>query len=239
MSLLLQTALAAAITAAFALGAKALRGVTASGALAGSVVSFALCMSAGFGAFLILLSVFLLSYVATRIGRSRKEALGTAERREGRKATQVVANLGIGALAAVLSTLQPQQAMFLLAMTAAFAEAAADTVSSEVGQVITQEARLITNWRVVSAGTDGGVTLAGTVAGIVAAFIIGCVSATMSLIGWQCVPLAGLAGITGMFFDSLLGATFERKNLLDNDKVNFLGTLAAASVAILARHFLR
>src|ERR1700687_5663903 len=44
--------------------------------------------------------------------------------------------------------------IFLLAMAAALSEAAADTVSSELGQVRSQEARLITTWEQVPAGTD-------------------------------------------------------------------------------------
>ena len=48
---------------------------------------------------------------------------------------------------------------FLLAMAAALSEAAADTVSSELGQALGRTPRLITTWRPVPAGTDGGVSL--------------------------------------------------------------------------------
>src|SRR5947209_5022451 len=197
MSIALQIAAAAAITLAFALGARGVRGVTCSGALAGAVLAFLLCVSAGFGAFGVLVTVFLLSYVATKMGRSRKEGLGTAERREGRKASQVVANLAVGTLAALLSAFPGHKTLLLLAMTAAFAEAAADTVSSEIGQAVTEPARLITNWELVNAGTDGGVTLTGTVAGAFAAVIIGTVSALTNLIPWRWVPVASLAGVLG------------------------------------------
>jgi len=40
-------------------------------------------------------------------------------------------------------------------------------------------------------------------------------------------------GVFGLFFDSLLGATFEKIGWLNNDAVNFLSTAAAAIVAIL------
>ena len=36
-------------------------------------------------------------------------------------------------------------------------------------------------------------------------------------------------GIFGLFFDSLLGATVERRGWLNNDAVNFLSTGAAAA----------
>ena len=35
----------------------------------------------------------------------------------------------------------------------------------------------------------------------------------------------------GLFFDSLLGATLERRGRINNDAVNFLSTLAAALFA--------
>lgn len=44
------------------------------------------------------LAVSLLAFAATRVGREKKERLGAAERREGRSAAQVAANLGFAAL---------------------------------------------------------------------------------------------------------------------------------------------
>jgi uncharacterized membrane protein len=41
--------------------------------------------------------------------------------------------------------------------------------------------------------------------------------------------------VSGLFVDSLLGATIERRGWLNNDAVNFLSTLAAALMAILLR----
>jgi uncharacterized protein (TIGR00297 family) len=221
------------ITLVFAAGARAVRGTSPSGTIAGALVSLILCVCEGLGAFALLLSVFLLSFMATRIGRARKEELGTAEKRDGRKASQVLANLGIGTLAAVVYAAGDHNRLWLLATTAAFAEAAADTVSSEVGQAFHQDSRLITNLRPVPAGTDGGITVIGTLAGVCAAFVLGVVASASKLIPMAWVPVAGAAGIFGMFFDSLLGASFERKGWLKNDQVNFLSTVAAAFTAIL------
>jgi uncharacterized membrane protein len=39
------------------------------------------------------------------------------------------------------------------------------------------------------------------------------------------------AGIGGLFFDSLLGATVERRGWIGNDLVNFTSTLFAAALA--------
>ena len=42
-----------------------------------------------------------------------------------------------------------------------------------------------------------------------------------------------IAGTAGNLSDSVFGATLERRNLLNNDWVNFFSTLFAAGVAIL------
>jgi uncharacterized membrane protein len=45
--------------------------------------------------------------------------------------------------------------------------------------------------------------------------------------------VALVAGVCGLFFDSLLGATVERRGWLGNDLVNFSSTVFAAGMAIL------
>jgi uncharacterized membrane protein len=43
---------------------------------------------------------------------------------------------------------------------------------------------------------------------------------------------AAVAACSGLFFDSLLGATLERRGWLGNDLVNFASTLFASAVAL-------
>jgi uncharacterized protein (TIGR00297 family) len=189
-----------------------------------------------------LLAVFLLTFAATKIGRAKKERLGTAEPRRGRNAAQVAANLGVAAL---IVTIVPDRNTGALFAIAALAEAAADTVSSEIGQVFGGQPRMITSFQRVEAGTDGGVTIAGTIAGVLAALLVAVIGAWAAWgfsinwfsLSWICITAAG--GVFGLLFDSLLGATLERKRWLNNDAVNFLSTLAAmvgafAGLAILA-----
>ena len=86
---------AVALTVAFTLLARVVRGVTNSGAVAGAFSCFVLYVGGGPGAFAALITVFALAWITTRLGYARKQKLGTAERREGRKASQVLANLGV------------------------------------------------------------------------------------------------------------------------------------------------
>ena len=117
-------------------------------------------------------------------------------------------------------------------MTAALCEAAADTVSSEIGKAAGRRAHLITNFHSVPAGTDGGITFQGTLAGIIAAWIVAAVASSFNVItGFWLLP-AMLSGIAGMLLDSVLGAKLQRPGLLGNDSVNFISTAFAAGLTL-------
>jgi uncharacterized protein (TIGR00297 family) len=185
-----------------------------------------------------------LAFAATRIGRSRKERLGTAEARRGRSGSQVAANLGMAALVAsdpvnvwlLDSRWLPRPAhagALLLAMPlAALAEAAADTVSSEIGQVLGGRPRMITTMRAVEPGKDGAVSIAGTLAGLVAAAIVAGAGSWALRGDWTLFKLSCAGAVFGLVFDSLLGATLEKRGWLNNDAVNFLSTASAAGFAL-------
>jgi len=229
----LQLGMAAAVTLFFAIVGYISRGVTLSGALAGAIVSFALYGGAGPGAFAVLVMVFGVTWFATRLGYRRKLVLGTAEKEAGRAAWQVLANLAVAGACAAAYGLLAHKDTLLLAMAAALCEAVADTVSSELGQVASQTARLITNWQQVAAGTDGGVTWVGTLAGAIASSLIAAGCLAVGLIAPRGVAVAAAAGTIGMLADSYMGALLERQGVLNNDAVNFLGTVTAAALAFL------
>ena len=220
------------VTVAFAALARWVRGVSFGGAIAGAGVCFLLCFGAGFGAFVVLVSVFVLTWISTRFGYRRKQKLGTAEKLDGRTALQVLANLAVAAGCGGLSALTGRT-VFLLAVSAALAEAAADTVSSELGQARSAKARLITTWEEVAAGTDGGVSWTGTLAGMAAAASVSLVSLLAGLVPLKWLGVSIFAAVVGMIADSFLGALLERRRVLNNDAVNFLSTLVAAATASL------
>ena len=201
-----------------------------------------------------LVLLLVLTSLATRLGRARKERLGTAEGRQGRVPAQVAANLGVAALVSIqivlfwLSNLGVLELSFFrvhglsglfwsstLSFSlglAALAESAADTVSSEIGQVLGGRPRLMTTLKAVDPGTDGAISLAGTLAGIAAAALVALAGAWALSGGWEMLLVAGGSGVFGLFFDSLLGATLERRGWLNNDMVNFLSTASAAAFAL-------
>lgn len=228
----------ALISLVFGVFGRAVRGVTTGGALAGAVVCLALLLAAGPAGFAALLMVFLLTWTSTRIGYSRKQSLGIAEQRTGRNASQVAANLGAAAICALLYVLAWRNSRLLIALVAALAEAAADTVSSEIGQAVGGTPRLITNWNPAPAGTNGAVTLTGTAAGIAAALAVSLTA--VAPIGFRTVgggrhtaAICAAAAVVGMTADSLLGATAERRGNIGNNAVNFISTAIAALTAVI------
>jgi uncharacterized protein (TIGR00297 family) len=223
-------AIAAAMTLGFAVLARALRGVNRSGAVAGGIACFLLFAGTGPAAFATLAALFLMTWVATRLGYRRKLALGLAERQEGRNASQVLANLAVAALGSVAFSATGNR-VWLIAALAALAEAATDTVASEIGQYRGPDARLITTWERVPPGTDGGITIPGSIAGLAAGLVIAVVAMVGGMLPQAQLWIPVAAGFAGMLIDSILGATLQRRGWITNQAVNFFATLAAAGLA--------
>lgn len=219
-----------ALAAGFALAALAMRTVTRGGAAAGVVVAWLLYLAAGLGGFLLLALVFVLAVITTRLGYARKLVLGTAESRGGRSGVQVLANLGAAAAGAAMSV-STGEPLWMGAGVAALAEAAADTASSESGQATRATVYLITTGERVPPGTDGGVSLPGTLAGMAAAAALALAAAVLNVIPWAWSGAVAGAAVLGMFADSFLGALLERRGALNNEAVNLLSTLLAGTLA--------
>ena len=223
----------------FAFSAFLLRGVNSSGAVAGWLLTVVIYSSGGISAFGTLVIVFALTWTATRMGRSRKLLLGVAEPRRGRDGAQVLANLWTAALVMALGRMSPQSELFRIAALAALAEAASDTVSSEIGQAFAGRVWLITTGRGVPVGSDGGVSATGFLAGCMAATAVAVETALTHQVKLsQCYWIA-LCGFLGTIFDSILGASFERKGQITNNLVNFFSTSFSAGLALLIQVWTR
>ncbi len=232
-STILQLVPAIGLCLALAFFAWGLRAVTAAAALAGVFLTVVFCLAAGNAALLPVAAVFLLTVISTRIGRRKKERLGTAERRRGRGARQIFANLSVAVLcAAPLLFLSHPRYILLAGAAAALAEAAGDTVSSELGQTFGQRPRLITTLQRVSPGQDGGITIAGTLFALAAAAIVCGACQWADLLLPRFYPTVLSAAFFGTLVDSLLGATLERPGRLGNNSVNFTSTAFSAAFAI-------
>ena len=208
--------------------------VTRSGTIAGFAVGALTWTFAGWRGFAVLLSFFLLGTATTRLGLARKKRAGIAH--ETRSAHHALANCGVAVYLAFLAASAGEPAVFLLAFVCAYATAAFDTVSAEIGEAYGGRPVLITTLRSVPAGTNGAISWVGTLAGLGAALAVGGVAAALGLIEAPRLGIVLAAAFAGSTADSFLGATLEARGLMDNDTVNFSNTLigALAGIGLLA-----
>lgn len=211
-----------------------MKGVTPGGALTGFIVALVIYLGAGPGGFAVVFGVFMITALATRWRHRVKEQHGKVPQSRGRNGWQVLANLFAAAAVCAACIAYPRAFYYLIpGAIAALAEAAADTVSSETGEAIRGRTYMIVGFNRVDAGPDGGVSLAGTFLGACAALAVGALAWITGLLDARWALSSAACGFIGMLFDSVLGATLERRGVLGNDGVNFLSTVFAADLALL------
>ena len=232
-----QLILGLGVNAALALVAYAAGALDPGGAAVGTVLGTMVFTGLEWSGFLVLVTFILAGSSATRLGWVRKSRLGTAEPRGGRRRfANAIANGGVAALCALFALATPHREMFVLAFVCSLAAATADTLESEIGSLWGHPTVLITTLQPVPPGTDGGVSLTGTLAGLAGASLIAAVAWAGGLLAARLlVPVAGL-GLLATLGESVAGATLERSGLVDNHGINLLNTLCAALAgALLAR----
>jgi uncharacterized protein (TIGR00297 family) len=228
----LRLLLAAVVNAALAGAAYAAKSVNRSGVVVGFLVGFLIYAFLDWEGYLLLLAFFVIGTACTKIGYRRKEAAKLAQEDKGRRgARHALANAGVAVACAVFAALTGHPVLFGLAFAGAFATAAADTSSSEIGQLLGRRTFLPTNFKPVPRGTEGAVSLEGTLAGVIASLVIAALGALLGLYPWTGVLPIVAAAFIGTMFESIVGAALEKRQLLDNEALNFLNTLVGALVA--------
>jgi uncharacterized protein (TIGR00297 family) len=228
-----------AVNLALAAAAYAARGVDRSGAAAGVLLGSTIWAFLGWRGFLLLLAFFVLGTLATKFGYEPKARARLAQEKGGRRgARNAFAKATVAALAAVFAATTGEPVLFALALAGAFATATADTCSSEIGQVIGRRTFLITTLRAVPRGTQGAVSLEGTLAGVAGSLVVAGLGSAAGLYPAAGVAVVVAAALVATTLESLAGATLERRGLVDNDAVNFLNTLAGALFAAGLGHWL-
>ena len=203
--------------------------LTVTAGFTGWLIGVIIFLGAGYAGVILLVAFFVVGTFVTSIGLSSKESLGIAERQKGRRtAGQVIANGGVAALCSAAILLLPQHnVMLIIALAGSLAAASSDTASSELGNVFGSKYYNILTLRKDIKGLDGVISLEGSLAGIGASAIIAVIY-YLFYPGISNSAIILVAGIIGNLADSVLGATLERRNQLNNNTVNFLNTLTGA-----------
>ena len=234
-----QAAIALGVNLALGVLGYAAKGVDRSGLIAGIGLGTLVYLGLGWRGYLLLLAFFVIGTVCTKIGYARKAAAGIAQERGGRRgARNALAKTSVPAVCAIFAATTQHPLVYTLAFAGAFATAAADTASSEIGKAFGRRTFLITTLRPVPRGTEGAVSVEGTLAGILGGALVGTLAASVHLLPWTAVLPITLAAFVANTLESLVGATLESRGLLDNEAVNFLNTLTGALLAATAALFL-
>lgn len=205
--MILRLAIGLAVAGLVAWAARRAGSLSHSGATAATLVG-GLAVGAGWSWGLLLIAWFVASSLLTKLGVSKKieRSRATLTPAGARTATQVWANGGVYGLAAIASVLSRESGWELVAL-GALAAAAADTWSTEIGLLFGGQPRSILTGRPIAAGLSGGVTVAGSLGGVLGAAFVALV-ATFIAPGVSPLRVA-VAGIIGGLGDSLLGATVQ------------------------------
>ena len=193
---------------------------------------------------------FFVGSAVTKVGMAQKEAYGIAEARGGvRGPGNVWGSALTGALCALCAALlsfiyadtMPNsgaialwQALLALGFVASLSTKLSDTTATEIGKAYGQRTFLITTLQPVPRGTEGAVSLEGTLAGVVGSVALAAIAQVVGLILPVGIVICAVAAFVATTVESLIGATIEEKFAwLTHDLVNIINTTIGATVAIL------
>jgi len=183
-----------------------------------------------------------LGSLVTKLGYAYKKSKGISEGRDGKRGPENVwGSAATGAVLALIYNLVNGSGEYLLFMgfAASFAAKLADTFGSEIGKRWGKNTILITTFEPVSAGTEGAISLQGTLASIFGSFLM---SVVMVLLGF--IPtlssflIVFICGVVATLLESVLGAVAQDKTKwLTNELINFLQTSLASILTIIIASF--
>jgi uncharacterized protein (TIGR00297 family) len=184
----------------------------------------------------IVMFYFLTGSAVTKIGMAQKEALGIAENRSGIRGPENVWGSALAAAICALATLFVNDSireLLWLGYVASLSTKLSDTTASEIGKAYGQRTFLITTLQPVAKGTEGAISLEGTIAGILASIAISLLAWGIGALDLLGVLWCAIAAFIATNIESAIGATLQSKyDWLTNEVVNIINTIIGAIAAI-------
>ena len=174
--------------------------------------------------------------LVTKIGYKFKSQEGIAEKRDGKRGPENVwGSAATGLFFAVMVKLNFANLLFYkIGFAASFAAKLADTFGSEIGKRFGRNTYLITTLRKVDRGTEGGISLEGTLASALGAIFMSSIMFALSIINTKNqFVIVSISGLLATIFESIIGANFQEKYKLSNELVNAIQTSISSIIAIL------
>ena len=177
----------------------------------------------------------LLGSLVTKIGYKFKNEKGIAEKRGGKRGPENVwGSAATGLFFAIMVKLNFTNLIFYkIGFAASFAAKLADTFGSEIGKRFGRNTYLITSFRKVKSGTEGGISLEGTAASALGAIFMSLIMFILNIIStkYQFLIVA-ISGFLATISESFIGAKFQDKYKLSNELVNSIQTSISSIIAI-------
>ena len=179
----------------------------------------------------------ILGSLVTRIGFRTKQKRGLAEGRGGRRGPENVwGSAATGLFFAIMTKFNAANiVMFKVGFAASFAAKLADTFGSEIGKRFGKDTYLITSLKKVDRGTEGGISIEGTLASVLGSIFMAFIMLRLSIISTKYhFIVVVVSGFLATLSESIIGAKFQNKYKLSNELVNAIQTSIASVFAIFA-----
>ncbi len=178
--------------------------------------------------------------LVTKIGFKFKKEQGIAEKRGGRRGPENVwGSAATGLFLAMMTKFNAANILlFKVGFAASFTAKLADTFGSEIGKRFGKDTYLITTLEKVERGTEGGISLEGTLASVLGSIFMTFIMIRLSIISTKSqFIIVAVSGFLATLFESVIGARFQNKYKLSNEMVNAIQTSIASVFAIFALVF--
>ncbi len=226
----------ALVPVAFGIATYAARLLTVGGSALGGLLALTLVLAEPW-LFAFLAGFFILGNAATRFGIRRKQNLGIAQARNGKRgAAEVFGAMGLAAwMTPLVHIAKSGEAALvspaLLVCIAPLVAKTMDTVSSEIGKALGGRTLSLRTFRAVPPGTKGGVSLWGTLFGLAGAGLLASFILFLGWGGWAEVLILMAIAVAANLFESYWGEWAGPRGMDVGAHTNVLMTLVAAVLA--------